>query len=130
MLNVKTLRTAAAQMRATASDAYPGPWVSDSNEDCWRLHSKPDRNWPTAQILKAPKHDTPYAEYWPDEPAAAHITAWHPGVALVVADWLDATAAKSEELNDLLGVISEPANDPIWNAAVRVARIYLGEPDV
>ena len=119
MLNVKILRQAAAQMRATAQKATPGPWTSLDNGDRL-IHEHPGSDDFT---------------YVVDEPMsnganAAHIAAWHPGVALAVADWLDATAAKSEELNGMLGIITEPANDPIWNAAVQVARTYLGEGDV
>lgn len=62
-------------------------------------------------------------------PAGTLAASWHPGVALAVAEWLDATAAKSEELNGLLGVITQPVGDPVWDAAVQVARAYLKETD-
>jgi len=132
---VAALRRAAAQMRATATNAYPGPWISDDDENCWRLHSEPDPKWPTAQILKAPKHGTPYAEYWPDVPTAAHITTWHPGVALVVADMLDAAASDFEWVDRHNAI--DPDNDGrtrvmphhLAVAALKIARAYLGEAD-
>jgi len=110
-----TLRTAAARMRTHVQDVLD---EMDRRPDYWN----------------PPLGDTAAYSQGVDSglggPAGTLAAAWHPGVALAAADWLDATAAKSEELNDLLGVISEPANDPIWNAAVRVARSYLGEVDV
>lgn len=135
-LDVNILRRAAAQMRGTAQAAYPGPWISDDNEDCWRLHSKPDPHRPSMQILKAPKHDTPYAEYWPDEPTAAHIVAWHPGVALVVADMLEAAADDFEWIGRHNAI--DPDDDGrtrimphhLAAAALKIARAYLGEADV
>lgn len=53
-----------------------GPWWSDESGNCWRLHGVhgyipaiPDlgigEQVVNHQILKAPKHGTPYAEYWP-----------------------------------------------------------------
>lgn len=124
------LSRAATAIRATSVSAYPGPWISDDSEDCWRLHSAPDPHFPTAQILKAPKHGTPYAEYWPDGPTAAHITAWHPGVALAVADWLDATAADMDNVaEDYGGWDKLPGDDPTWKAALKAACTFLGESD-
>lgn len=112
------LERAAMLMRQRAQDAYPGPWISDENDDCWRLHSAPDRRFPTAQILKAPKHGTPYAEYWPDKPTSEHIVSWHPGVALAVADWLDSWA----------GIEWDPQKyrSGDQEAAWRVAHAYMG----
>ena len=119
MLNVKILRQAAAKMRATAQDAIPGPWTSLENGDRL-IHEHNDGSDDFTYVVDEPMSNGANAK---------HIAAWHPGVALAVADWLDATAVKSKELNDLLGIISEPSGDPIWNAAVRVARAYLGEVD-
>jgi hypothetical protein len=75
-------------MRGIAAEATAGPWVAYEDEDSWSLHTA---GWPF-QILKAPKHSTPYAEYWPDQPTGEHIVRWHPGVALAVAQWLDSLA--------------------------------------
>lgn len=112
------LEKAAALMRQRAEGAYPGPWTSDEDDQCWRLHSAPDRQFPTAQILKAPKHGTPYAEYWPDAATGEHITSWHPGVALAIAAWLDSW----------VGIEWDPARyrSGDQEAAWRVAHAYLG----
>lgn len=45
------------------------------------------------------------------------------------ADWLDATAARAEELRDILGRWSTPDDDPEWNAAVATARALRGDDD-
>lgn len=40
---------------------YPGdPWHADESDDCVRIF----RGY--LQIIKAPKRDTPYEEYWPE----------------------------------------------------------------
>jgi hypothetical protein len=68
--------------RERVNAATPGPWWYDEDEDCWRLHGVAMRMLPpfegfpeqivNKQIIKAPKRDTPYAEYWP-EPADAEF---------------------------------------------------------
>lgn len=53
-----------------------GPWWAEDSADCWRLMGGAAH--PHAhgmQILKAPKHGTPYAEYWPHAADAALIVA-------------------------------------------------------
>jgi hypothetical protein len=84
-------------MRERAAGAYPGPWTFDEDENCWRLHSAPDPYLPSMQILKAPKRDTPFAEYWPDAQTAEHIVSWSPIPATAVADWLEACADRPDE---------------------------------
>lgn len=111
------LRHAAAHMREIADTATPGPWTSLDNGDRL-IHEHDDGSDDFTYVVDEPMSSGANA---------AHIAAWHPSVALAVADWLDATAAKSEELNDLLGVTTQPVGDPVWDAAVLVARAYLGE---
>lgn len=71
-------------IRQRAEAATPGPWWDDSDENCWRLHGVHGRIPVTLggvtidqvmnhQIIKAPKRNTPYAEYWPNEADAAFI---------------------------------------------------------
>jgi len=65
---------------------YEGdPWYADESEDCVRIFRG------NLQIIKAPKHDTPYEEYWPDpemlrwmldalnekEESEAFVPVWH-----------------------------------------------------
>jgi hypothetical protein len=115
-------RQAEARIRELAEAAYPGPWTSDDSDDCWRLHSAPDPHFPTAQILKAPKRSTPFAEYWPDEATGAHITAWSPPPALAAADFLKLAASEIEALS-----LREPAAPLplLLSAAARMAEAFL-----
>lgn len=78
-------RAAIEERHASATE---GPWFSDDSESSWRLHGVAFRIPPplggkipeqvvNKQILKAPKHSTPYAEYWPVGGDADFIThAW------------------------------------------------------
>ncbi len=77
-----------AEITARHAAATEGPWWFDESANCWRLHgiggrmpSVPSLNigeqTVNKQILKAPKHGTPYAEYWPDpEDAELIVNAW------------------------------------------------------
>lgn len=61
-------------MRKLVDEATQMPWFSIDTKDSWSLHGEardwksknPDKPGPGMQILKAPKHGTPYAEYWPN----------------------------------------------------------------
>lgn len=65
-----------AELRRLVDNATLGPWRALESRDTWTLHgearafhttkAKPIVA-PSMQILKAPKHGTPYAEYWPNE---------------------------------------------------------------
>lgn len=81
------------EIEALATAATPGPWWSDEDENCWRLHGVAMRIPPqmdglipeqvvNAQILKAPKRGTPYAEYWPGAADSRHITMNDPARVL------------------------------------------------
>ena len=116
------LRRAANLMRAHASEAYEGPWISDDSDQCWRLHSAPDPQWPTMQILKAPKqHNCPqYEEYWPDAGTGLFITKWHPVIAYQVANLLDAVRQSPPP------ALENPGTGLVWIMALRLAHEYLG----
>lgn len=65
------------------------------------------------------------------EPLAGHIASWHPGVALAVADWLDARAAEYDEIASgpygqagAAFVAGDAGGDV--DPVVRLARTYLG----
>lgn len=107
-MSTERLRHAAALMRERAEAAQSGAWEV-SREDRglmpeWGIYST-DAG-----------HDFALVE---DEDSAAHIASWHPAVALAVADWLEATAARMD-LKHNHG----------WRGsrqALAVARAYLGE---
>ena len=74
-----------AEVREREQAATEGPWWSDQSEECYRLHGVmfrtpagpggfPPPQVMNKQIAKAPKQDTPYAEYWPGEADDAFIT--------------------------------------------------------
>ena len=63
-----------ADLRKLVDSATLGPWRSVESRDTWTLHGEA-RSFkgklkggagPSMQIIKAPKHSTPYAEYWPN----------------------------------------------------------------
>lgn len=62
-----------AQLRKMVDEATLGPWRSIESKDYWSLHGEArsfkgklkDGVGPSMQILKAAKHSTPFAEYWP-----------------------------------------------------------------
>jgi hypothetical protein len=99
---------AAARAHAIAEAATKGPWWSDDSDNAWRLHGVAFTVPPqlggeipaqpvNKQILKAPKHGTSYAEYWPDPADDAHITMWHPGVTALAAAFLEAEGDRASE---------------------------------
>lgn len=74
-----------AKLRALTDTATNEPWDDEDDDDCWRLFgSRGDANHPI-QLLKAPKHGTPYAEYWPSEADAAFIVAARSAVPRLLA---------------------------------------------
>ena len=88
---------ALAEIRERHALATPGPWWSDQDERCYRLHGVAFRIPAQAggvipeqvmnkQIAKAPKQGTPYAEYWPDAADDTFIThAWEDMQRLLAA---------------------------------------------
>ena len=54
-----------------------GRWWAEESEDSWDLYysgtNDPDAVVHGLKVLKAPKHGTPYAEYWPNTTDAAYI---------------------------------------------------------
>lgn len=149
---VDLLRRAAEKLRSLAEDSTPGPWWSDDSEDSWRLHgvgmripAQLDGLIPeqivNKQILKAPKHSTPYAEYWPNAFDAELITTMGPPVALALADWLDAEAdghAAVKGVGAVLGELMVQVSRSEFGAEIKhstlpqaeaLARAVLREPD-
>ena len=119
-----TLREAAALMRERAEAATPGEWHAFTCEhgDEWYVASKSHGQVTTGM------HDeqccgsaTVMIER--DGRDAAHIAAWSPLVALAVAGWLESVAYRDADDDDSG---PEPAD---WNAALKIARTYLGQPD-
>lgn len=87
--------------------ATRGPWKAEEGDDHWQLFGAVTVHMHPLQLIKAPKHGTPYAEYWPSEADSAFIAAARADVprllkaveaALKLADDWD---AESDHLDDL-----------------------------
>lgn len=120
-------RRASVLMRDLANGAVGGRWVADDAEDSWSLHVADS----PYQIVKAPKRDTPFAEYWPDAGTGAHIASWSQMPALAVADLLEHAANGIDALAK-----SDPDADlpPLLSMCARAGEAFLqsqpsGEPD-
>jgi len=85
-----------------ARDAIPGPWHWDSNDACMRLHGSSDMAEGCLQILKAPKKGTPYAEYWPNEWTALHISCNDPQTTIEGLKEIARLRADLEEAREVL----------------------------
>lgn len=117
-MSADLLREAAALMRERAEVATPGLWrladLAGANE-VWS--DRDPAGWDSLMVATTATrlNPNPGATGHGD---AAHIASWHPAFALVVADWLDATAdARDVALAFGMG---EP------DRALAVARAYLG----
>ena len=90
-MNADDLRAVATDIREKANAAVPGPWTIDDDNNHMALTSV---LMPYADYAKAAN-----AKGWrftvttPSDGTARHVAAWHPAVALIVADWLDEEAA-------------------------------------
>jgi hypothetical protein len=100
------LRQASGEMRRLAEAATPGPW---------RNYVRGDNRW--AIVEQSAGDDRWIAARSADDDDAAHIAAWHPAVALAVADWLDEVAWRSEHY---------PKQYRAAKHALAVARAFLG----
>lgn len=119
------LREAAQLMRQRANDATPGRWWVHRDEaevvwygdeaETYRLDENPDSPASEWDSWARTTGQLSYGELR-EAADAAHIAAWDPLVARVVADWLDVTA---EDVG---------TSSLAFHAAVAVARAYLGSP--
>lgn len=125
MTAAETLRRAADIMRDRALGAERGPWYWEAlgEKRYPQRVSSEGRCVIVAECFISPEHRPFEAE---------HIAAWHPGVALALADWLDLICEFVANMPDLDRdhIDYEPCDDyacQIKYAALAVARIYLGE---
>jgi len=99
----ETIRRAAALMRERAGLVPPPPWFP-------AVH---DVTTHDGLNVIASSGLTVRAQY---------VASWHPGVALTIADWLEASAATAVRAE------AEGASVHPDSYALKVARAYLGEP--
>lgn len=70
-----------ANLRKLVNEGTLGPWRSMESKDTWTLHGEARQFkgklkggvGPSMQIVKAPKHSMPFAEYWPNAADTALI---------------------------------------------------------
>lgn len=121
-----TLRTAATKLRALATTATAGPWREADTHLGQYGH--------TATVLSGSGNDTALRAWLPSmsqEPwdetrnvwaDAAYIAAMHPGVGLLLAEWLGSVA-------DSLQKIQDAGADPaayVHPNVIAIARVLLG----
>lgn len=104
------LRRASERMRELAQAATSGPWVGH------RIGLMGGRvgvvvSQPHGAFVMVDRDNEARTE------DAAHLAAWHPAVALAVADWLDVTARDTG------------TSSLAYHAALAVARVFLGEAE-
>lgn len=80
------LRQAAATIREVAAKASPGPWWNDDHE----IYTV-DRDW----VAESCDVDNPELATG----NGAHIAMWHPGMTILVADFLDAVGKSIDGLD-------------------------------
>jgi hypothetical protein len=61
--------------RQAEQAATPAPWETEDSESCWKLFGAVRPYAHPLQLIKAPKRDTPYAEYWPGAADSDFIVA-------------------------------------------------------
>jgi len=117
------LRRAASLMRERAGKATDGPWRYFPDRH-WRRPGSSE--WEESVFVGPPgKQAISVARTGDsDDPQsmtdAAFIASWHPGVALAVADWLEAYAER-------FATWAGPHIPEELGLALAVARAYLGE---
>lgn len=127
-MSAELLREAAAKLRRLAENASPGPWSAEDRPTFGAGGVPVSCVWDADDALVVESHI-------PNDPDVDLIASMHPGVALSAADWLDATAARADEIADatpgspvrVLGIIA--ANVVGFNEAVAVARAVLGREE-
>lgn len=131
------IRRAAALMRRRAEAAAGGPWTaspvwSTTPAATSAVYSLAHPSGSVeSEVVASGRVDTRRGGIR-DPYNAVHIAAWHPTVALAVADWLDAEADAYEQtalLAEQLGVgaLRPQSRRPTLANALAVARAFLGE---
>lgn len=94
------------EIDARANAATPGRWYSEESDTMWQLFAEQNPEWHPYQLIKAPKKDTPYAEYWPTKADAEFITNARQDVPDLVA-YARELKAKVETLEGQIADITE-----------------------
>src|SRR5690349_19276768 len=128
-MSAEYLRETARLMRETAEAATPGPWTGGA-----RMVNDRHFGRMSAITLDAPVGNLFAVIGRITGADATHIAAWHPGVALAVADWLDAEAQRWETREAFDRTYNERPDAAILAArekdashALTVARAWRGD---
>lgn len=100
MTAVDELRRAATLIRERARAATAGPWAVERDDEGMftTVQSVQVVGW-EGEIAQVHTPDPS----WPD---FDHIASWHPGVALAVADWLDAAHEQTGAMPSIALVVA------------------------
>lgn len=109
-MSAERLREAARVLRERAGFATPGPWEFQP----WSTYALPSGDYAESILMSAHAFDGEITRDLPDHDGD-YIATMHPGVALAIAAWLEATAE----------VIVDD-EEPVVMAAVSVADAVLG----
>jgi hypothetical protein len=122
------LRAAANGMRQDAAAATPGPWrhMCLGSEGCVVTRtSGPLRERHTRGTVAR----FGWKEWKADHADAVFVASMHPGVALAVADWLEAEAGRAADLDGYEDSAAYPLMLAGFRHPLAVARAYLGEAE-
>jgi hypothetical protein len=93
MTAVAELRAAADKIRARAEVATPGPWKADHREYPEIVYGGERL---ATNVISGSRWNGE-ASIFENNDDAYHIALWHPGIALLVAAWLDQVADVHQE---------------------------------
>lgn len=112
------------RLQDVINKAGTGEWIAEESEDAWELYQvNQNAFFHPMKLIKAPKHGTPYAEYWPTPEVSEFIERLDPGVAdallnVVIASMeiaspnyrflvADEVKIRMDQIQELIGAIDE-----------------------
>jgi hypothetical protein len=114
-MNADDLRACAREIRETANAATPGPWRADVLGSEGYAVTEQTYAKPLRRPVRVARCG--YESWDTDKGNAEHLAAWHPDVALAVADLLDEAAAMRASGFNVIGC----------TLADRIAEAWRGE---
>lgn len=125
-MSADVLRAAATKLREAAEGATEGPWRIEAD----RVDTETGEGGETYVLASGEGYDEYVAEPAPED--ATYIALANPAFGLAVADWLDATAARIEEIHESLPfsvrLTLSSLNVTAVEEALTVARSIVGDP--
>lgn len=115
MTAVAELRAAAAKIRARAEVATPGPWKVDHREYPEIIYGGERL---ATNVISGSRWNGE-ANVFDNNDDAYHMALWHPGIALVIADWL---ATEAHALESSLSAFPDTVPESLVRWPLRIAR--------